>query len=59
MLSHVRDSGMTGSRVGGIRAEFNAVVVECVLTTLLEGKIALMCDSRGEQVGAPLGRGWN
>ena len=44
MCCHV--SGVTGSRVGDIRAEVKAVVVEGVLTTLLEGKIGIMCDSR-------------
>ena len=42
MCCHV--SGVTGSRVGGIRSEVKVVVVEGVLTTLLEGKIGLMCD---------------
>ena len=49
-----------------IRGEVKAVVVEGVLTTLLEGRMDLMCE---RQVGAlpnpavhgraPLGHGWN
>ena len=42
MCCHV--SGVTGLRVGGIRAEVKAVVVEGVFTTLLEGKIGLIWD---------------
>ena len=40
----VKMSGVTGSRIGGIRAEVKVVVVEGKFPTLLEGKIGLMCD---------------
>ena len=46
---------VTGTRVGGIRAEVKAVVVEAVLTTLLEGKIGLMCDRQRWAGGDPAG----
>ena len=52
-------SGVTGSRVGGIRAEVKAVMVEGVFTTLLEEKIGLMCDRQRWAGGGPLGHGWN
>ena len=53
MCCHV--SGMTGSRVGGIRAEVKVVVVEGVLTTLLEEKIGLMCDRQRWTGGSSAG----
>ena len=53
MCCHV--SEVTGSRVGGIRAEVKAVVVESGLTTLLEGKIGLMCDRQRWEGGEPAG----
>ena len=52
MCCHV--SGVTGSRVGGIRAEVKAVMVEGVLITLLEGKIGLMCDRQRWADGGPI-----
>ena len=53
MCCHV--SGMSGSRVGGIRAEVKAVVVEGVFTTLLERKIGLICDRQRWAGGSPAG----
>ena len=46
---------MTGSRVDDIRAEVKAVVVEGIFTTLLEGKIGLMCDRQRWADGDPAG----
>ena len=47
-------SGVTGSRVDGIRAEVKAVMVEGVFTTLLGGKIGLICDMQRWVGGSPV-----